>query len=395
MIEIYDEMSYIKNVLAHGFKNESWRTDGKLLAMYYRDTGVKKSEALKKIKEKCELYCTGINGSYNKTTSFKIVNSFVNKVYKKEKDGTYKDQIREIKEVKIHKDIVKWFLDLENNFVISKEESKRLKERRNVTITKNRPLNFNRIKYLFTIYIWTLIKAQYLNKETDRPDIIYLNDNINKKRFKERANLTSSFNLSNERNLLFDLGFIDVNHGLGIIPIFKEQGKFSEILTKPLDNCNESDIMTLSDEDLYFCGYWLLKQRNGSFICENCEKEFAYPTNKSQGKGRKYCKTCAALIKNHKQLKRFCIDCGKEITYNKNSEFLRVEKRSLRCAECRIKYRRRLEKASREKRKKKLAELELEKQQNLKNLENSNNIENMKNINNIMENMDNKAGENC
>lgn len=303
MIEIYDEMSHIKDVLVHGFKDNTWRTDGKLLAMYYRDTGIKKSEALKLIKQKCERYCSSVNGgSYNKTSSYKTVNNFVDKVYRKDKNKEYKEQIREIKEIKISRDILNWFLSLEDGIKLTNEKVKELKERRpGIVIKNNKPMNFNRIKYLFTIYCWTLIKEQYL----DKPNVIYLNDNITKKRFKERADLLTGFNLSKERNLLYDLGFIDVNHGLGIIPKFKLENEiFSGNFKKNLDNHKNYDIITISGEDLYNNGYWLLKQRNGSFICKNCGKEFANYTLKNKGgKPRKYCRECAEEI-NAKLIKK-------------------------------------------------------------------------------------------
>lgn len=334
MIAIYDEMSHIKDVLAHGFTNETWRTDGKLLAMYYRDSGIKKSEALKKIKEKCERYCGGADGSYNKTSSYKTVNTFVNNVYRKDKEGNYKDQIRNITHVCISKDVVKWFLDLEENFILTDERVKELKVRRpGIVIKNNRPMNFNRIKYLFTIYVWTLIKEQYLEK----PNIIYLNNNEDKKRFKDRADLQNNFNLSKERNLLFDLGFIDVNHGLGIIPLFKLNEKiFQENSEKPIDKSEKSDIIVLSGEDLYQCGYWLLKQRNRSFICQNCGKEFAYYSSTKQEKKRKYCKECASLVNGgfDKEKRRFCIDCGKEIT----KYIKKYNTKSIRCSACQLRH---------------------------------------------------------
>lgn len=336
-------MSHIKDVLAHGFGNNTWKTDGKLLAMWYRNNGKKKSETLKLVKEKCELYCSAANGgSYNKTSSYRIVNSFVDKAYKKESDGSYKDNIREIREVYITTGIINWFLSLEDKFVISDERVEELKKRRpGIVIKKNRPMNFNRIKYLFTIYVWTLIKEQYL----DNPNIIYLNDNDNKRRFRVRSDLMTGFNLSKERNLLYDLGFIDVNHGLGIIPKFKFENpvfeKSQEILKKRLDKLKDCDIIKLSGEDLYNNGYWLLKQRNGSFICQNCGKEFANYTSKTKGgKPRKYCKECAETINFNFTKKRYCIDCGKEITYEESNGTTGVKRKRLRCNECRIKHER-------------------------------------------------------
>ena len=40
------------------------------------------------------------------------------------------------------------------------------------------------------------------------------------KRFKQDANLKDSFSMPKERDLLFDLGYINVNYALGIDAIF-------------------------------------------------------------------------------------------------------------------------------------------------------------------------------
>ena len=88
-----------------------------------------------------------------------------------------------------------------------------------------------RAKYLFTLYVWTKIQENYLS----RPNIHYL-EKYNKK-LRNDADLKPSFSLTKERNVLFDLGFIDINHGLGVIPIFMDKeetidqknGKYSVI----------------------------------------------------------------------------------------------------------------------------------------------------------------------
>ena len=90
MIDIYDEMGHIKEVLEHGTTPKHWERDGRLLARYYRDLGMKKSEVKKIIKEKCAKY--GGEG-YDSNVNYKRVNNFVDKIFKKDKDGNYKDKI--------------------------------------------------------------------------------------------------------------------------------------------------------------------------------------------------------------------------------------------------------------------------------------------------------------
>ena len=52
MIDIYNEVAYIKNVLQDGFSSK-WQRDAKLLTKYYKLEGVKKCEAKDNIIKKC------------------------------------------------------------------------------------------------------------------------------------------------------------------------------------------------------------------------------------------------------------------------------------------------------------------------------------------------------
>ena len=128
-----------------------------------------------------------------------------------EKAWKDKTPLREISKVEISKEVLEWFLSLETDYTITDERQAELKKRRpNVSIKNNHPINWKRTKYLFTLYIWTKIQENYLNK----PNIHYIQECA--KRFREDADLKPSFILNNERNLLYDLGFININYALGI-----------------------------------------------------------------------------------------------------------------------------------------------------------------------------------
>lgn len=334
MIDVYDEMGYIKEVLEHGFNDDNWVKGCTLLAKYYRDEGYKRSEIKKMLKEKCEKYCS--DKSYNPNKGgYKVIDKIVSGAFKKDKDGNYVEHIRSIKSIITTKEVVQWFLDLEDNYEITDEMVELEKTRRPKVYVKKKPMTFNRIKYLFTLYVWTKIQENYL----ERPNIHYLKKNT--VRFKECANLrNTSFSLTNERNFLFDLGFIDVNHGLGIIPVFMDKYDVFQI---PVTDENKVEI---KDEDLKYCGYWLLKQKMGSFVCENCGKEFANYSLKDKGRPRKYCKDCGELLKHYKEEhflneKMFCIDCGKKINIKELSKF---NGKVLRCASCQAKYNQKVKK---------------------------------------------------
>ena len=155
-------------------------------------------------------------------------------------------------------------------------------------------------------------------------------------RFKEDADLKSSFNMQRERDLLYDLGLIDINYALGINAVFI---KNYDVFNTPITDKNRLIITTgeIGQGDLYRCGYWLEKQKMGSFICQNCGREFAHYNDSKKEKSRKYCKECADLIghNNHatksKTIK--CIDCGKEIIVSL------LNTKTIRCYQCQHKSR--------------------------------------------------------
>ena len=128
MIDIYDEVGYIKTVLQDGL-SEKWERDTTLLIRYYKSQGERKNEVRKKIKEKCE---NSKKFRYDSLVDFKRLNKIIDNAWKKEVP------LREIKEIVIPREVVDWFIALEQKVVISDEEVNRLKlARPNVTIKNN------------------------------------------------------------------------------------------------------------------------------------------------------------------------------------------------------------------------------------------------------------------
>ena len=91
MIDIYDEVGYIKTVLQDGL-SEKWERDATLLTRYYKNEGLKKSEVKKKLKEKCE---HSRNFSYQPYVMYKRLNKVIDNAWKKEVP------LREIREIVI------------------------------------------------------------------------------------------------------------------------------------------------------------------------------------------------------------------------------------------------------------------------------------------------------
>lgn len=310
MIDIYDEVGYIKTVLQQGL-SEKWERDATLLIRYYKIEGERKSDVKKKLKEKCE---HSKNFEYNPYVTFKRLNKIIDTAWKKEVP------LREIRQIEMPREVVDWFLGLENNVVLTDEEVAVLKQKRPKVTIKNNVINWQRTKYLFTLYVWTKVQENYL----DKPNMHYLKQYY--KRFKEDADLKASFNMQKERDLLFDLGYIYINYALGIDATFI---KDNEVFQTPITDKNR---VVLKGEDLYKCGYWLEKQKMGSFICQHCGKEFAHYSKSKQEKGRKYCKVCSEIVRHNNNDINFkiikCIDCGQEIKIDKR------DGRTLRCMEC-------------------------------------------------------------
>ena len=328
MIDIYNEIGYIKNVLENGV-SERWERDVILLTRYFKAEGIKKSEVKARMREKCEIAAKRPNNPivYNHLISYKRLNKIVENAWKTP------TSLREIRYIDISQEVLDWFLNLEETFVITDEQVEELKKRRpKVQFKGNHPINWQRTKYLWTLYIWTRIQENYL----ERPNMHYLQKYG--KRFKEDGDLKPSFNLKNERDFLYDLGLIDVNYALGIDAKFIRD---YDVFNTPITNENRVRIMTGDppDGELYNCGYWLEKQKMGTFVCENCGKTFAnYKKDNSKGgRPRKYCKECSEKIRKMNfgsGVKTvICIDCGRPFEVStKNTK-------TNRCPECYELYR--------------------------------------------------------
>lgn len=316
MIDIYDEVGYIKTVLQDGL-SEKWQRDATLLIRYYKSLGEKKSEVKKKIKEKCE---RNKKFEFNSYVHFRRLNAVI--------DSAWKTNVplRQICKIEITREVLEWFLGLENSFILTDEEVAKLKKRRPKVVIKNKVMNWQRVKYLFTLYIWTKVQENYLEK----PNMHYLKQY--NKRFKEDADLKTSFNMQRERDLLYDLGFIGINYALGIDASFIEK---YEVFKTPITDDNR---IVITGDDMYHCGYWLEKQKMGSFVCKNCGKEFAHYSRTKQEMGRKYCKECADVlsrrVKKEEEMPapegyRYCEECGELFELKSEKDYS-----STRCPEC-------------------------------------------------------------
>lgn len=340
MIDIYDEVGYIKEVLEHGF-SDRWERDALLLARYYRSIGMKKSEVKSIIKEKAERYVK----SYRKYKDYPRANKMVDMAYKKDSVP-----LREIKSISIPVETVSWFLSLEKVYKINNEQVMELKKNRKGLKITEYPMNFNRIKFLFTLYVWTRVQENYL----DKPYVHYLGNYV--RRFKHDADLGTGFSINKEKDLLHDLGFIYVNFAQGIDCKFIKENKELAIgcgdwieqfwTDEKLDRDKVGECFILKGIDLYEPGYWLAKQKFGSFVCQRCGKEFAHYNDTKQEKKRKYCKECAQNIEQHKGLEDTkiiqCVDCGKDI------EISILNNKTCRCQECQQKRTKELNKKRKE-----------------------------------------------
>ena len=308
MVDIYDELGHIKDVLEHGISN-MWQMDVSLLAKFYAENGLRQSEAKKILLEKCRKV-----PNYDHIKNYKKLNNIIKKSYQEIKKGK---KIRNITEIVISKEVLDWFLDLENKFVISDELKNEINKTRKEKITNN-PINFNRTKFLFTLYIWTKVQEHYVNV----PNMHYLKKNGS--RFKKNAHLPKTFSVNKEKNILYDLGLIYINSQQGIDAVFIKN--YGEIFQIPITDKNK---IVIKGEDMYDCGIWLEKQKFGSYKCQKCGKEFPFKGKGKGEKSRKYCDDCFKELYGKKENNtRICVDCGNEFDVSP------LDTKSIRCSNC-------------------------------------------------------------
>ena len=323
MIDIYDEEGYIQRVLEQGL-SERWKRDASLLIKYYKSkyaSGEEPTWTKKWVKETILEKCKKAVNGFNVITRKGEINALVDSVWKDwkiDKEHPEKSsKLRKVKQIEFSQEVLDWFLGLEDSVTLTPVEKEELQKKHQMKIVDH-PIKFQRTKYLFTLFVWSKIQENYL----ENYNIHYLKKFSQK--FKRDADLGQSFSLLYEKELLSDLGFIEVNRAGGIKAKFMDLPVFQVPVT-------DKNRILLGGQDLYNCGYWLKKQRNGYFICQNCGKEIAFD-KKDRSKGgrpRKYCKECADLITNHKKADHFCEKCGKPIYYK--STTIRIRKL---CASC-------------------------------------------------------------
>ena len=325
MIDIYDEEGYIQRVLEQGL-SERWKRDASLLIKYYKTkyySGEQPDWTKKWVKatilEKCE---KGVKG-FNKITRKGEINALVDSVWKDwkiDKEHPEKSsKLRKVKQIEFSKEVLDWFLGLEDNVILSPVEREKLQERHTMKISEH-PIKFLRVKYLFTLFVWSKIQENYL----ENYNVHYLKKFTQK--FRRDGDLGQSFSFMYEKELMSDLGFIEVNRASGIKAVFMDLPVFQIPVT-------DKNRILLGGDDLYNCGYWLKKQRNGYFICQNCGKEIAFDKPNIKNKTiKKYCNECAELLKNEAKAEAFCVDCGKPLIRTSVRKYL-----TSRCAQCQAK----------------------------------------------------------
>ena len=168
-------------------------------------------------------------------------------------------------------------------------------------------MNFNRIKVLFTLYIWGLIQKEYMAGGWN-----YFNLDDWYPKLKKDSDLPTSYNILNERNILEDLGFLKTTEKNVdvILELFDKFDVFNIEVT-------DKNRIRLEGKDLYNCGHWLKKQKYNWFVCERCGKEVFDKNKPLGGRPRKYCKECAEIIKMEEaDLVVYCLKCGKSLVRN-------------------------------------------------------------------------------
>lgn len=281
MVDIFDEKTYIKNILKDGFSLK-WKRDASILARYYKSKGCSKKEIKEKIIEKCEKYVDG----FDIYISYKTINNIVNNAWKS--DG----ELRVISFLEVDKEILNWF--------ITREELTNAEQR-----------------VLFTIYGWTLIQAQYVEYPA------WHNLSGYTTLFKENANIPQGTNLTKIKKHLCDLGYIksssEVRKSRGISKclLYAKFIEDYEIFQRELGE----DKIIINYEDMYALGNFLEEYRKKKRV-----KKTKIKVNKDE---LVMCKCGREFIKTPNTKREICEECYKEERKFKKAESTRKSREIL------------------------------------------------------------------
>lgn len=307
MLKNLDEITKLQEILENGF-SEDWKNEVRILTKHLKLQGIRKCKIKEQIKAKLEKEVE----EYNKFTMFNTVNNIIDKAWKDDKP------LRQITEITIPKATVDWFLALQGKKT-PKEIIDAIKAQKATKVIE-KFWNWNRVKMLWTLYVWSKIQQQYSdfwqNVAVER-EVGY---------FRECAGLPERYKVVQESNNLNDLGMVKISSKRKLELLFLEE--------LPQDG----DMVTLTGQDMVKCGYWLEKQKMGSYICQKCGREIAV-TN-TTGRKRKYCPDCTSTKGT---IQASCVDCGKVFTKSAKAT------KTCRCAKCQEMRDRELKRASKQK----------------------------------------------
>ena len=292
MLKNLDEIRKLKEILENGFSTD-WKNEIRILTKHFKLQGIKKCKIKEQIKEKLEKEVE----EYNKFTMFNTVNNIIDKAWKDDKP------LRQITEITIPQATVDWFLALEGK-KIPRETIDAIKAKKATKVIE-KFWNWNRVKMLFTLYVWSKIQQQY----SDFWQYVAVEREVG--HFRECAGLPEKYKVVQESNNLHDLGIVRISNERNLELLFLDK--------LPQDG----DMVTLTGQDMVKCGYWLEKQKQGSYICQKCGKEIAI-TN-ATGRKRKYCPDCTSAKGT---IQDICVDCGKVFTKSAKAT------KTCRCAKC-------------------------------------------------------------
>ena len=180
---------------------DCWRKDLALLVKYFKSQNPrpKKSKIKEELIEKCVRYVP----DFDKIQDAPKTKAYIDKVWREWKvDGDNPSTLRIINHIDITKEELDWFLNLSESFTIDNDLKLSIQEKRFPAKIGNHPMTFTRVKFLFTLFIWTKIQNEYMGYG------IYHDLDSCKAKLRKDADLPASFNILNERNILEDLGFV-------------------------------------------------------------------------------------------------------------------------------------------------------------------------------------------